>query len=192
MPPPALAHQSAPARSPPASGLASPCSHMVQAPLFPPAEGSGDQLWSSQGAHRSADKSRDAGAAQGHQLPGGLQPPTHTSSHPAKCTQATSSGMFKGRAGPRCSVHQWCLALEYGDTTLHSWDQHMSQLTPWRSWTLMAQILHGSAGGSPMGGGCHCPLPSVPLSRPLAPAGHQCHICLWASLEGTVTCPQGM
>lgn len=26
----------------------------------------------------------------------------------------------------------------------------------------------------------------------LAPAGHQCQVCLWASLAGTVTCPQRM
>lgn len=122
---------------------------------------------------------------------GGLQPPTHTGSHPAKCAQATSSGTFEGRAGPRCSVHQRCLALAYGGTALHSWDQDTSQLTPGRSRTLMAQSLHGSTGGSPMGGGCHCPLLSVPLGSPLAPAGHQCQVWLWASLAGTVTCPQG-
>lgn len=48
--------------------------------------------------------------------PGGL--PSHTSSCPAKCAQGTS--MFEGRASPRCSVHQKCLALVCENTTLES------------------------------------------------------------------------
>lgn len=42
---------------------------------------------------------------------GGLQPPNHTSSHPAKYTQATGSGTFEGRTGPQFSPCPVCAAL---------------------------------------------------------------------------------
>lgn len=139
-----------------------PAAVWVQAPSFPPAEGSGDQPGSLQGAHRCAERSRDAGAAPGHQLSGWA---SATSPHWFPCCKMCPGHQLwhvrGGRAGPQRRVHQWCLALVYEDTAWHGWEQSTSQLTPRCSQTLMAQSLHGSTGGSSVGGGCHCLLHGV-------------------------------